>query len=198
MLEELGIPYENIPAQPQGRAVRKYHETGKIPLLLELNQDDEVVFQLYESVAINNYLGSKYNSPLVPTGTQRALYDQIVCCILSELDAQALWIHRKHAHMPQYFGEAPGAVVEAKMQFDRINSSLVKQLNPYLLGETFTAADILYVACLDWSKSIGWNDNWPDTVSPYRRLCHERPAFQRASDLRRQEMKRLEEKKSKL
>ena len=56
---------------------------------------------MYESAAISTYLGDKFRdvADLVPTpGTQaRGRYEQTVMCIQSELDSQALWLHRKHA-----------------------------------------------------------------------------------------------------
>lgn len=190
MLEELGLQYENIEAMPASRGVRKYHKTGKVPVLLEFDSTDakDPSFVLFESVAINTYLGDKYGSStwLVPlAGTrERATYDQVVCYILSELDAQGLWIHRKHEAMGQFFGHIPQAVEAAQKQFDRINEDLSGRLNPYILGSNFTAADILYIHCLDWAKGIGWHTAWPANVEAYRQLCHERPAYQKAKALR--------------
>jgi glutathione S-transferase len=165
-----------------------------VPVLYEYDNEDldegKPSFVLYESVAINSYLADRYadgsTAKLVPAaGTrERALYDQTVCCILSELDSQGLWIHRKHEALSQYFGKIPEAVEHAHTQFNRMNAQLAAQLNPYLLGEDFTAADILYVHCLDWSKSIGWHKGWPENVVAYRETCHQRPAFQRAKALR--------------
>ena len=40
MLEELGMEYEHIPAMPMGRLARKYHKTGKVPVLLEYESTD--------------------------------------------------------------------------------------------------------------------------------------------------------------
>jgi len=205
MLEELGLPYRIVEeAMPISRAVRKYVSTGKVPVLLEFDDKPTPDFQnpsfvLSESAAINSYLcdryggggllGEKEQQPppqLIPPPCtrERALYDQAVSCILSELDAQGLWLHRKHEALAQHFGAIPDAVVAARKQFDRINAHLAQQLHPYLLGSHFTAADILYVHCLDWAKGIGWHGEWPSNVESYRQLCHERPAYQRAKQLR--------------
>lgn len=188
MLEELGIPYEILDLKPGSRNVKSYVESGKIPVLLEfdneINIDSPPSFTLYESSAINTYLADTYgsNKYLVPIpGTrERAIYDQTVSCIMTELDSQGLWIHRKHEAMGKIFGYVPDAVKEGKHNFTRINQQLSKQLNPYLLGKQFTAADILYIHCLDWSKSIGWHNDWPLTIQPYRELCHQRLAYQEA------------------
>lgn len=189
MLEELGIPYEIINALPASTIVKSFVQSGKIPVLLENeNNDTTPSFILYESSAINTYLGDQYgnNKGLVPLyGTkERAIYDQTISCITNELDSQGLWIHRKHDAMKHIFGESEVAVKAAKRNFHIVNEQLSIQLNPYLLGNTFTAADILYVHCLDWSKSINWNDKWPNNINTYRTLCHERIGYQKSKVLR--------------
>lgn len=203
MLEELGIPYEILDDKPLGRRVRSFVKSGKVPVLLEYdnsNKGEEPSFVLYESSSINTYLGDKYGADkkLVPTaGTrERALYDQTVSCITTELDAQGLWIHRKHEPMGKFFGFIPEAVEAGKQNFTRMNEQLAEQLNPYLLGENFTAADILYVHCLDWSKSIGWHADWPANIQSYRELCHQRQAYQvtneNAMSIKRNERKTVQ------
>ncbi|EEC43669.1 predicted protein [Phaeodactylum tricornutum CCAP 1055/1] len=200
MFEELGIPYTLVQeALPVSKLARKYSPTGKVPILLEFTSpadDTQPDLTLSESVAINTYLGDCYpESNLVPRpGTRdRALYDQYVCCILSELDSQGLWIHRKHQAMGQYFGYIPDAVSHAQHQFQRFNQQMVSVLKnggPFLLGNQFTAADVLYVHCLDWSKSIGWlsdlDNGAAETVELYRNVCHARKAFQQASNIRKE------------
>jgi glutathione S-transferase len=161
-----------------------------------------------------------------------------VSCITTELDAQALWIHRKHEAMAEHFGRIPPAVTHAKQHFVRINQHLcttylqrpppakpVPAISPlqvsmptdtsathsnhsserprlYLMGNAFTAVDILYVHCLDWSRAIGWESTWASmesdqdsednehvttpylTLQAYVQRCHDRPAYQRAKQLR--------------
>ena len=197
MLEELGLSYEVIDVAPGSRFLRSLVESGKIPILLEFDDDvnktvtnnatseQQPSFILYESSAINTHLADQYEESSrasqrfvpEPKTRERAIYDQTISCVMTELDAQGLWIHRKHAAMGQYFGTIPDAVDAAKLNFTKMNQQISKQLNPYLLGEKFTAADILYVHCLDWSKSIGWHVDWPSNVQPYRDLCHTRPAY---------------------
>jgi len=197
MLEELGLAYQvDDKAMPVSRAVRKHVSTGKVPVLLEFDHDSssssssssssEPSFVLSESAAINTYLCDEYGGiegqliPPVTDNRARAKYNETVSCIVSELDSQGLWLHRKHEAMAQHFGKIPDAVAAARQQFERINAHLGAQLNPYLVGEHFTAADILYVHCLDWSKGIGWHEHWPSHLEAYRQLCHQRPAYQRA------------------
>jgi len=197
-LEDVRDNYEvNAQALPVSRTVRQHVSTGKVPVLLEFDNnsnDDEPSFVLSESSAINTYLCDQYGGAklnlIPPAGTrQRAKYDETVSCLTTELDSQGLWLHRKHEAMAQNFGACPEAVVAARAQFDRINTHLAQQLDPYLLGAHFTAADVLYVHCLDWAKGIGWSDQWPTNVEGYRQLCHQRPAYQRAKVQRDAEKK---------
>jgi glutathione S-transferase len=205
MLEELGVPYVHVDAQPVSRRVKKFNPSGKVPVLLEFDKNgsngssnaagnnEEPSLVLSESVAINTYLGDCYDvhkTDLVPAvGTrERAIYDATVCSILSELDAQSLWIHRKHQGMGQHFGYIPDAVEHAAHQFQRMNEQIAGQVvtsgGPYLLGAKFTAADILYVHCLDWASSIGWKKQWPEHLAAYRAKCHERAAYQKVKSMR--------------
>lgn len=217
------IPYYLIyNAKPLSTYVKKYHSTGKVPILLEFDinlqqhgkddnensatpsptLDNQNVFVLSEASAINTYLYDQYglyssinnrsarrgsdstlllpssqndyDHPLVPPvgSPLRGQYDALISCICTELDAQGLWMHRKHDTMSQELtGTSPNqpAVQHAKEHFKRINTYLAYLCNPYLLGAHFTAADILYVHCLQWSQSIGWStDTWPtvDVLHP--------------------------------
>jgi len=199
MLEELQVPYEHVMAKPWGKTAKLHHPQGKIPVLM----DGE--FCLYESAAINTYLADKYESPLVPPPRnlqERAIYDQTTLCLMMDMDAQGLWIHRKHQELSEYFGACPEAVKEAKRQFDKVHEVMVAQLSepgPYLLGKDFTAVDMLYVHCLNWAKSIGWfespSENENTVLRKYLDLCKSRPAYQRTIAKRIAEEQAEKEKK---
>jgi glutathione S-transferase len=194
MMEELGLSYEHIPsASPQSEEVKRYNPLGKVPVLIEND-----TFVLYESGAIVTYLGDRYGNslqlPLVPkAGTrERGLYDQTMSVLLTELDAQGLWIHTKHEQLGEYFTFVPEAVAHAKKYFSKTNRVLVQQIQnggPYLLGPTFSGVDIVYVHCLDWSKSIGWNDKWKDesTLQSYLERCKSRLAYETTKEIRTNE-----------
>lgn len=198
VLEELGIPYRYIPAMPQSEEAKEYNPLGKIPILVE---DDG--FSIFETNAIINYLCDKVrtggyssnNTTLVPAcGTkERALYEQTMSVLATELDTQGLWIHRKHEAMGEYFGKIPDAVEHARKYFNKTNRMLMQQLKDkrseatisenerpsYLLGQNFTAADIVYVHCLDWSKSIGWDTKWKNdaVLTNYIKSCKSRNSY---------------------
>jgi glutathione S-transferase len=182
MLQELGVEYEHSIVAPWSDEIKLYHPMGKVPALVI---DD--TFSLYESAAINTYLGDVFSArkKLVPScpSQERAKYDQTILYIMTEIDAQALWIHRKHAALGKVFGDIPEAVQAAKAQFAKANQCLSRQLEPYVLGKEFSAADILYVHCLNWAIAIGWDDTWvgDDIMAPrlveYLSRCRSRPAY---------------------
>ncbi len=192
MLEELGLPYSHSLAKPGSEEVLRYNHLGKIPVLVE-----EDGFSMYESAAINTFLGDKYrdrNGVLVPApGTnQRGLYEQTVSVLITELDSQALWIHRKHESLGDLFTHIPDAVEHARKYFNKTNRSLITQLTnpgPYLLGSDFSAADIIYVHCLEWSKMIGWNEKWEahPAVNEYLKLCKARSSYMKVAKMRQAE-----------
>lgn len=194
MLEELGVPYEHILAKPWSKQAKQYHPLGKIPTLV----DDD--FVLYESAAINTYLGDKYKKLVPPSSDTRARarYDQYCMFLMTEMDAQGLWIHRKHEALAHYFGACPQAVKEAKRQFDNVQAAMVSDLvsGPFLLGNEFTAVDILYVHCLDWAKSIGWFHGEEGALGNYLDVCKSRPAYQRAVAKRQAEQALVDTPKS--
>jgi glutathione S-transferase len=190
MLEELAVPYQHVvAASPQSKETKTYNPLGKVPVLVEHDG-----FVLYESVAINTYLGDEYrsNNPTLvpPAGTRkRAIYNQTMSVLSTELDTQGLWIHRKHESMGHVFTYIPDAVTHARKYFHKTNRTLIQQLKnegPYLLGTDFTAADIFYVHCLDWSISIGWDDKWKEdpVIIEYLKLCKERPAYFKVKAMR--------------
>ncbi|KAL1496354.1 hypothetical protein AB1Y20_016310 [Prymnesium parvum] len=199
MLEELGAAWHHDPAKPRSKAARSVNPFGKVPTLL----DGDIT--IYDSVAINNYLGDKFRELRVgptlipPPGTAlRARYEQLVCTTHSELDAQGLWIHRKHAsEVAQYLGGLnPEATEVARKHslhvIDVLADELAQSGGPYLLGHGFSAADILLVHCMDWAEHIGWwsaSDYQPGERTESRRLreyvqlCRERPAYKKAKAL---------------
>ena len=197
MLEEMGVLFEHVPAKPRTAEANAVNPFGKIPTLII---DGHV--NVFESVAINTYLGDKYRwlpqcSQLVPlAGTDaRARYEVLTCCLLAELDAQGLWIHRKHgSDVAQYIGSMNAdAVAVAKAHCEKIFHVMAKELlssgGDYMLGEHFSAVDILFVHCLNWGESIGWGDRWTSpaaddepmcALAAYLGRCRARPAYARA------------------
>ena len=78
----------------------------------------------------------------------------------------------------------PDAVAHAREHTSRVVHVLADSLRagPYLLGASFSAADILFVHCLNWGESIGWAAAWTDRADlcDYLARCRAREAYARA------------------
>lgn len=184
MLEELAhkVTFEHIPARPASDEAKAHNPFGKIPVLLDGD------LTMYDSAAINTYLGDKYGALVPNPGTKaRGKYEQLVHTLQCELDAQGLWVHRKHDQLAHIFGANPEAVAQAKRHARKVVAVVARECmpGPYLLGEDFSAADILFTHCLEWAHAIGWaswDTNEHETQShltSYLERCKSRPAFQR-------------------
>jgi len=149
-------------------------------------------FVVLESAAINTFLGDlareisitdtttatqqQQNLVPPPATSQRAKYDSLAMFVMTELDSQSLWIHRKHFDLPNVFGEAPTAVKEARRQFDNALDAMVEQITEnenhdnddkqrYLLSAGFSAIDLIFANCCFWAQQIGWLDRNSDTTN---------------------------------
>ena len=186
MIHELGIEYtpELIGSRTgatQTETFRALNPKEKIPVLV----DNDLI--LTESAAIVTYLGDTYGveTGLVPKPytIARAHYNEWASFIQMELDAHTLYVMRKHRDLAELYGEAPAAVDAAIAGFNKQITVAERCLTerPYLLGDTFTAADLLLMTCLDWAEVYGIT--LAETFQPYRHRIHQRPAFQSASKL---------------
>lgn len=186
-LHELGLDYEpRLVASRSGETATeefgRLNPKRKIPVLADGD------FALTESAAIVTYLGERYGrgTGFVPeAGTrERAHYDEACFFVAMELDAHTLYVVRRHRDMAALYGEAPNAVREAYAGFDRQVATVEATLGdgrPWLLGSTFTGADVLLGTCLEWAafyeRPLG------DRLASYLDRLRGRPAFARAAAL---------------
>ncbi len=186
MLCELGVEYEpkligSRTGETQSEAFVKLNIKEKIPVLV----DDHLV--LTESAAIITYLGDTYgpDTGLVPKPytTERAKYNEWSSYVQMELDAHTLYVVRKHRDLADLYGDAPAAVEAAIVGFTKQLRFAEQTLNDstYLLGDSFTAADILLTSCLTWANVYGVEIS--DTLQAYTDRNTERDAFKRAAKL---------------
>lgn len=183
-MAELGLAYETRPvttrsAETRGAAFTALTARQKIPVL----QDGSLV--LTESAAIVVYLSDAHGAPesaLVPTdaaGRSRCL--ELCFLAVAELDGAALYVIRRHGHLPATYGEAPAAVTAARDYFAAQMRSVDRLLadgRPFILGDRLSAADIMLATCLDWAAREGL-DLHPGAVG-YLLALRRRGAFQAA------------------
>lgn len=154
-LEEIGAEYRFVPvdlARGEGRTPEflALNPAGKVPVMV----DGELV--LTESAAICTYLGDRFpESGLVPSpgSTARAYYNQCCFFVLAELE-QPLWTIAKHKFALPPEKRVPQIKETAVWEFQRAASVLAKKLEgrQFLVGDTFSAADILAAHTLAWAR----------------------------------------------
>jgi glutathione S-transferase len=181
MLHELGLPYEHRPIRSRtGETLTpeyaRLNPSQKIPTL----QDGE--FVLTESAAIVGYLGARYGAALglaPPAPPQeRARYDQWCFFVMMELDANSLYILRRHEDLKDIYGEAPNAQQTARDCFVRQANAAARRLEgagPFVLGERFSGADILLTTCL--VSALGRRIELPGALHEYLKRTTVRPAY---------------------
>jgi glutathione S-transferase len=190
MLAELDLPYERRPITSRSGETltpeyTRLNPSQKIP---GLQEDD---FVLTESAAIVNYLATAYGAAknLCPPSEprRRARYDQWCFFVMMELDANTLYVIRKHEDLLALYGEAPNALQAAREGFARQAQAAATRLamsassGPYVLGEHFSGADILLTTCL--TGAIRRNIELPDALHEYRNRITARDAYQRAQQM---------------
>lgn len=153
MLEELGADYEfKLVDFNKGESQSDWYlainPAGKVPAM----QDGELV--LTESAAIITYLGDKFaDAGLVPpAGTaDRGRYDQWCYFAMTELE-QPLWTQGKHRFALPEEHRVPAIMDTAAWEFQKALGLLEQGLgdNPCILGDKFSAADILLTHTLIW------------------------------------------------
>jgi glutathione S-transferase len=186
-LQELGLDYEIRAIQPRTGETQTAEFTDlsarqKIPLL----QDDGIV--LTESAAIVTYLSDTYGQPhnrLLPTdGRARAKCLEWCFFVISELDATSLYVMRRHGDLRHIYGDAPLANEAAAAYFQKQMRAVERALDSdplYILGNDFSAADILLSTCVTWA--LRYNVPVADTVVAYNRRATAREAYIRALEI---------------
>jgi glutathione S-transferase len=182
MLEELGQKYQFhkvdlVTGAGQSPEFLRINPDGKVPVLIDGD------FTLRESGAILAYLGDRHSEAgLVPAaGTrQRGSYDQWSYFVLTELE-QPLWTMAKHRFaLPDHL-KVPQVLETARYEFERACKILEKGLGTkgFLLGDQFSAADILAAHTLAWAIAYKVPPE-SERLKDYAKIQMQRPAWTRA------------------
>jgi glutathione S-transferase len=183
-LEESGLEYEYIAVTFGGsdsnglniEAYKKLNYEGKVPTLI----DGDLV--LFESGAIINYIAANCTDvSFIPTTDLklRAKYDELCCFVLTELE-QGLWTNGKHRFALPKEQRLPDILTTATWEFNKALETLQNMFdgNSYVLGETFTMADILLAQTLNWAERFKFT--LPENLLAYKNRMYARPACVRA------------------
>jgi glutathione S-transferase len=183
-LEEIGAEYQYhlvdlIKGQGQSPEFLRLNPFGKVPVLV----DAELV--LTESGAICTYLGDKHpDTGLVPPAgsAQRGKYDQWCFFTLTELE-QPLWTIHRHRFVYPEAKKVAQMLEVAPWEFQRALTVLARGLGEqdYLLGDTFSMADILTAHTLRWARAAKLPLEMPELQNYEQRVCS-RAALARAKE----------------
>lgn len=175
MLEELGQPYDHVPAPPQSEGVTALNPAGKVPVLVVDN------VPITDSTAIIQFLADRHGALTYPAGSiDRARQDSLTQFLLDEFDA-ALWMAARHSFiLPEELRQS--AIKESlKWEFQRSQRALVARMadGPFLMGDTMTVPDIILAHCLGWAQGAGF-PVVEQRLTDYGTAMRARPAFRRA------------------
>ncbi|WP_416883430.1 glutathione S-transferase family protein [Marivita sp.] len=177
LLEELGVPYEHVPAAPRSEEVRAVSPLGKVPVLVD---GDHVIG---DSMAILTYLADKHGAFTHPAGSvARAQQDAWTFRVLDEVDS-LLWTAARHSFVVPEEERVPEIKDSLKAEFGRNIVRIAEDLSgDYLAGDAPTVPDFLLAHCLGWARNAKFPDA-PDVLVDYLRRLRTRPAFERAAAL---------------
>ena len=180
IVHELNVPFEHVAMEMKdlkGADYLKINPNGKVPTLVDGD------FKLFESMAINLYLSAKYNkNGFLPASLEdQALCHQWSFWGMTEVEKPLLTILIDQ-FMTAPDKRKPEAVAEAQKAlpkpFSVLNGAL--QGRDYLLGSTFTVADLNLASIMSWSKPIKYDFGPYPNVAAWLDRCLSRPAYKAA------------------
>jgi glutathione S-transferase len=180
LLEELGVPYERRHMDLAARenhepSYRRVHPHGQVPALRD---GDAVVF---ETAAICLHLADRYAErglAPAPGGALRGAYYQWIVYAVTTLEPPLadIWLQRQQPETDR----DPGMQRAALERFQQSAKVLETALgSSYLLGESFSAADVLVGSIVVWAESMGLLAGH-QRLAAYAALIRSRPAFGRS------------------
>jgi glutathione S-transferase len=183
-LEELGLPYRHAPLRPWAEpadleSLRRLNPNARVPVL----EDGGLV--LWESMAINLYLSEQAGAPHWPADPKDRgrIY---MWSLWSQTEVDVVARHRAR--------RSENPAVKARAEAERAAALRVLEDaladRPYLLGETFTIADLNVAGTLSEPQEKGLVDGDLDlTAAGLPRLadwlqrCQARPSWARVCGL---------------
>lgn len=177
LLEELGVPYETRivdirRADGSGaRDAANPHPHGKVPTLEHEGK------RVFETAAIALYLTDLFPTKALGPAVGDPLRGEYLSWLAYRPDViePALMMRRLNvAHVPGAMGWAPAEDVEAFL-----NQTL--ESRPYLLGERFSAADIVVGGAIYYLTMFKVMHETP-ALKAYTERLTDRPAFKRAME----------------
>jgi len=183
MLEEIGAPYELVrldlsKGDHKKPEYLKIHPHGAVPAL----SDGDVT--LFESAAICAYLADKFpDRDLAPPlgNPARGVYYQWLVYSMATAEPPVLKVFLNTVMLPEAKRSA-AAAEEGRAQWAEVSRVLEGALDgqSFLLGEQFSAADVMIGSITGWAGSMKLLEGFPRLKEYVARLTS-RPAFRRAN-----------------
>jgi glutathione S-transferase len=180
IVHELGIPFEHVPMEMKdlkGPDYLKINPNGKVPTLVEGD------FKLFESMAINLYLAKRFNKESFwpASAEDQALCYQWSFWGMTEVEKPLLTV-LIDMFMTAPDKRKPEAVAEAQKAlpkpFGVLNAAL--EGREYLLGSTFTVADLNLASICSWAKPVKYDFAPFAKAGAWLDRCLARPAYKAA------------------
>ncbi len=175
MLEELGLPYDHVPAPPQSEGVTAFNPAGKVPVLIAEGTP------ITDSTAIIQYLADKHGQLTHPAGTlARARQDSLTQFLLDEFDAN-LWTAARHSFVLPEELRHSAIKNTLRWEFERSQKTLMHRMGdgPFVMGDQMTVPDIILTHCGNWALEA----KFPiveHRLTEYLAAMRARPAYRRA------------------
>ena len=180
MLEELGVPYENVKINTTGDSrtpeFLRINPNGHVPVL----QEDGLT--LCESLAINLYLARKYDKGLWPkTIEEEGRAFQWSLWAVTEIEDPILTALRHRLLLPEDQRDPKQAEAAAQKftgPLKVLNDALSG--NAYLVGEAFSVADLNVAGVMLLAKAAKFDIASAPNVQAWMERCTTRPALAKA------------------
>jgi glutathione S-transferase len=184
MLEELGVPYENIPTHFATGDTRKpeflaINPNGHIPALV----DGDVV--MWESMAINLYLAKRYDKGLQPkTIVDEAHAIKWSFWVMTEVENPLVTVMMHRMILPKDQRDpktAESAAEKLANPFAVLDAELAER--KYLVGDSYTVADVNVASVLSVAPMVGIEFSAYPHIERWLGVCTSRPACKKARSL---------------
>jgi glutathione S-transferase len=183
MLEELGVPYENVKTMfatdSRSAEYLKINPNGHIPAL----QDGDVT--LWESLAINLYLARKHDNGLWPksVGDEGHAFKWTLWAA-TEAEEPIVTALVNKVFLPEAQRD-PAKAADAAERFKTPLAVLDGELagRQYLVGNAFGVADLNVASVVGWAPMGGIDLGSAANLSAWLNRCTSRPAYARVMSM---------------
>jgi glutathione S-transferase len=177
LLEELGVPYELVRQQDITPEYLAVHPLGELPALV----DGDVT--LLDSLSICLHLADRFPEKQLapPVGSaQRGPYYGWMTFAELRLDPVVMEFYRD-ARAPAEREVSDGTAAQARARLTAVLDFIDRGLGgrEFLVGEAFTAADVVMASILHLAHTLMLLDRYPRLLE-YVRRHSQRPAVRRA------------------